>query len=468
MKKSRWVASVLALVLILCAVPAWRVGAKDLEKCYHCDNTGKFHCPYCNNTGEAVCDGCGGAGRSPCQGEPGKGCNNGYYTCPSCSGDGLSRPIPADGNAGPCGNCGGSGKLRCIVCHTVPGWNICNRCDGKGKMECQGSNCKAAKAVGWKCPYCNGAGYLLVGFPMPPSWKNDGVQNVPQKGDYIVTDNKTWQGYTYGGGASAAAPATTTAPAPAASAAPAAPAAEPVPATEPDQSFALPQNRNEDYDIPAPAGAAEQPRSFARIEIGAMTDEQQRQYAALEEEDLKQILQSVQAIVSTAQPGKADAKTEELLQALVSRNGFSSLEEASLLPIEFDGHADLGFPVLVTVRLEEGVLAGGHDLFVYHLTGDGTIELLEKADYTTYEDGSVETLSFHTTGFSSFFTAEAKLDLTATVEPSDETVTTGAVPGKESDASSLPFLIGGAVGVCVVTAGIIVYAKTKKKSKPNE
>ena len=74
--------------------------AKDMEECYHCGRTGQFNCPSCGNTGEVVCDGCGGAGSWVCTGEEGKGkCDNGYYVCPSCNGDGLSRPIPVDGNA---------------------------------------------------------------------------------------------------------------------------------------------------------------------------------------------------------------------------------------------------------------------------------------------------------------------------------------------------------------------------------
>ena len=35
---------------------------------------------------------------------------------------------------------------------------------------------------------------------MPLKENNDGVRNVPVKGDYIVTNDKTWAGYTYGGG----------------------------------------------------------------------------------------------------------------------------------------------------------------------------------------------------------------------------------------------------------------------------
>ncbi len=170
--------------------------AKDMEECYHCGRTGKFQCPTCGNAGEVVCDGCGGTGRWICDGEEGKGkCDNGYYVCPSCDGDGLSRPIPADGNAGPCGQCGGSGRIECWKCHGSGG-GVCDRCGGSGKNECQNGNCKEARKIGWKCPYCKGTGYLGDGPDFPPEW-NDGVHNVPQAGDHIITDHSTWQGYYY-------------------------------------------------------------------------------------------------------------------------------------------------------------------------------------------------------------------------------------------------------------------------------
>ena len=173
--------------------------AKDMGECYHCGRTGKFQCPTCGNTGEVVCDGCGGTGRWTCDGEEGKGkCDNGYYVCPSCGGDGLSRPIPADGNAGPCGQCGGSGRIECWKCHGSGG-GVCDRCGGSGKNECQNGNCKEARKIGWKCPKCKGTGYMGDGPDFPPEW-NDGVHNVPETGDHIITDHSTWTGYYYGTG----------------------------------------------------------------------------------------------------------------------------------------------------------------------------------------------------------------------------------------------------------------------------
>ena len=173
--------------------------AYDFEECYHCNKTGEFRCQKCGNTGEIVCDGCGGAGRFECPGEKDKGkCDNGYYVCPSCNGDGLSRPIPEDGEAGPCGQCGGTGKIECWHCHGA-GILVCDRCGGAGKNECTDGNCVQARKINYKCPYCKGTGYLGDGPDFPQEY-NDGVHNVPKEGDHIITDHASWTGYYYGTG----------------------------------------------------------------------------------------------------------------------------------------------------------------------------------------------------------------------------------------------------------------------------
>ncbi len=191
-------AVILALVLILSS--AAFVSAKDLEVCYHCSGTGRFECPNCHNQVWVTCDGCGGTGGTKCDGEEGKGpCDNGYYTCPSCHGDGYARS--GDGTVAPdtppnsCryGTCNGTGKIECWKCHGKA-WNDCTRCNGQGKVECQNGNCIESRKVDWKCHYCMGAGYLLTNF-----WpgENDGVQNKPVAGDKIWANGKST---TYGGG----------------------------------------------------------------------------------------------------------------------------------------------------------------------------------------------------------------------------------------------------------------------------
>lgn len=197
MKSFRKTLALLSMFLLLFGVCPLISHAKDMEECYHCHKTGQYQCESCRNAGELTCDGCGGSGSWVCPGEEGKGqCDSGWYVCPSCEGDGLSRPIPADGNAGPCGQCGGSGKLECWHCHGAGG-GVCDRCNGTGKTECQNTDCKTARTIGWKCPYCKGTGFLGDGPNFPREW-NDGVHNVPEKGDFIITDHANWQGYYYG------------------------------------------------------------------------------------------------------------------------------------------------------------------------------------------------------------------------------------------------------------------------------
>lgn len=446
MKKTLSLILALALVVVFATFFA---EAKILHQCHCCGGDGKYTCDAkdCKD-GKIPCGGCNATGQTK---EKCAECN-GTGQCRVCQGTGTR---PGDSTV-TCDHCKGNGQ-----CPGGPGRGACTQgyyykrctdCNGEGTVWHNSQWCTYARNHGGQCPICKGTGYEGDGVEGTP---NDGVSNAPRAGDGIYYLNGTYAIY---GGASPVAPTPAT-PTPAEQGQNDAPAQN-----EPASPVPVPQNRNEDYDIPLPEGtAAEKVSSSVRVQIGAMTEEEQRLYAGMAEEELARLLENVQKIVSTAQPGKADAKTEELLQALVSRNGFSSLEEASLLPIEFDGHADLGFPVQVTVRLEEGVLAGGHDLYVYHLTTDGTIELLEKADYTTYETGSVETISFHTTGFSSFFTAGKELDLAQGDDSSEDLATTGISAPENSGVSYLPLLIAtGVVVLCAVTA-ILIYTKKKKK-----
>lgn len=661
---ARFLAAALIFAVLFTLFPA-AVSAKDMEECYHCNKTGRFECPNCHNAGELTCDGCGGTGRWVCPGEEGKGkCDNGYYTCPSCNGDGLARPIPTDGNAGPCGQCGGSGKLECWHCHGAGGGD-CDRCGGAGKVECQNENCKTAKTIGWKCPYCKGTGFLGDGPSFPPEW-NDGVHNVPEVGDHIITDHTNWLGYYYGTGevdpepevnpgrdpltgrdyvwfidvgsgrwevngqtvtvSRNGAPVSGTldvkynemfavngipdgnyhvyltdgaggkteltalngeheysvanrtqgsplppfevslvieyieGSAPSGPDGPDSPDGPDGPG-DPDQkrtwfvSFAdgswsvggftvtayyegkavsgvieleenaaiklegfdreylcvlvrgedgfaaqllpngdnefslgrhlpddcvipdrvtftveqvvdevgpepgpdnpsfVPPDRENDFAIPAPPEAGEVLAS-ASVAAGRMTEEERQRYASLSDEQLSEILDDVARIVSSARPGKADAETETLFARLAGENGFASPEEGKLFPIYFEGHRDLGFRVRVTVRLGRGDLSGGGDLYVYHRKEDGGIEALGKAEYRTYDDGSVETLSFYTTGFSSFFTAAKPL-----VGLPDATDPDGSAGAGEG--SALPWIIAGA-GVLLAAAAVFLILRGKR------
>ncbi len=750
MKKTIRVLALTLAFAVLCGSFATIAYARDLAECHHCNTTGEFHCKVCNNTGEVTCGVCGGEGKSKCTGESGKGCDDGYYTCPNCNGDGKMRNGAGEVlDEGVCGNCNGSGKMRCVACHTVPGWNICNGCDGKGKQECQSSNCKDSKAVGWKCHYCMGAGYLLTNF-----WpgENDGIQNVPVNGDLIwignkshvysngsvssepasyhnvsfgtgswkigdvtvtadktgtqkistieiitltnfdpdtmevrvgaedrfglilkVTNGKTsisandhdggipydltfmvfekeavpggnegddennnngdnpnqagkyivWFGegswkigdvtvtadktngqyltetdiitltnfdpdtmevrveaengfrttlFVNNGKTSISAHSQTIDSVPkdiafsvvAKEASPGgnedgennkgdnppqtktafiviraannqtgtvqyklndggdfisaedgtsidlngvmsitikvAPAGEAkvnrsnsgISGTaqaenydyaalisesgwtyqvkendeniiftiefdnndgmdnnpDPDngeEPIVIPPDRNQDFEIPpAESGGAEKTASAA-VEVGKMTSEEQEHYAGLTDEELNGKLVNVQSILQTVRPGEFAADTEELINDVAELNGIDTLEEAKIFPLSFEGHEDLGFPIAVTVRLEKGVLKGDSDLFVYHILEDRSIESLGKAEYTTYDDGSVESITFYTTGFSSFFTSSKELNID--------------IPA----AFPWPLLAAVLVGVIVVLLVVTIVLRRKRK-----
>lgn len=461
------VALILTMLFSAFALTAY---AKELEPCRLCGGKGDYHCVSCGNTGTVTCRGCGGSGRWECPGEDGKGkCNDGYYVCPSCNGDGKNRSGDGKIIDGNCGQCGGNGKLVCWTCHGTPK-RACDGCNGTGKEECQVGTCKVSRAYGWKCPDCKGTGFILVGNPMPPKANNDGVRNVPSNGDYIVTNDKTWAGYTYGGGNGNTSTGKGTGTGTGTSSEPVQQSDPPTdqPENDPPESDVppadltlVPENRNTDFDISIPEDPARPIPSSVRVETGRMTDEQQRYFAGLPDEKLAQILTNVRSIVASAEPGRSTPETDELLSTLAAQNGYESVEDGRIFPLYFEGHEEIGFPVRVTVSIDKGVLSGGTDLYVYHIAEDGAIELLGKAEYGTYEDGSVQSVSFYTSSFSTFFTAEKELELPL-ADPVTENTTQ-----KETASSSIwivPTVIAAAV-MAIAVVLIILLARKRKARK---
>lgn len=483
MRKITRVLTLTLAIAVICASFTTLAYAKELEPCRLCGGKGDYHCIACGNTGTVTCDGCGGAGGSKCQGDTYKGnpCNNGYYTCGSCNGDGKRRTGDGEIVEGVCGNCGGAGKLRCVVCsNDTPGWNTCGGCGGSGKHECPEGTCKISRQYGWHCPECKGTGFILVGNPMPPKENNDGVRNVPVKGDYIVTNDKTWAGYTYGGESGSKGNGTTSTPS--------GNTTQPPVTTEPpqqndnppDQSenkqpgtefppadmTLLPEDRNSDFDIPLSSDSDRTITSSVRVEMGKMTDEEQKYYAQLPEKELAQILTNVRTIVASAEPGRSDSQTDELLNSLAIQNGYGSLPEGRLFPLYFEGHQEIGFPVRVTVSVEKGFLDGGTDLYIYHIAEDGIIELLGKAEYHTYEDGTIESISFYTSSFSTFFTSAKELDTDISVVTGDSESTDAMGSTGENETPLRFWIVLFAVltsVIAVVIVGTIVVRKKRKK-----
>ena len=228
----------------------------------------------------------------------------------------------------------------------------------------------------------------------------------------------------------------------------------------------LPENRNSDFDIPLSSDSDRTITSSVRVEIGKMTDEEQKYYAQLPEEELVQILTNVRTIVASAEPGRSDSKTDELLNSLASQNGYESLPEGRLFPLYFEGHQEIGFPVHVTVSVEKGLLDGGTDLYIYHIAEDGTIELLGKAEYGTYEDGTIENISFYTSSFSTFFTSAKELDTDISVVTGDSESTDAMGSTGENETPLRFWIVLFAVMtsvIAVVIVGTIVVRKKRKK-----
>ena len=469
---------------VLCGSFATIAYAKILHQChccggdgiYTCDavdcKDGKHPCGRCNSTGQTIemCGACNGTGKCRlCQGT-GKRLGDDTIDCDNCNGTGQCQGGPG---SGPCTQ----GQY----------YNQCPDCTGERVVWHNNEWCIYARNHDGQCPICKGTGYEGDGREGTP---NDGVSNVPRAGDGIYYLNGSYA--IYGGGYSggengsngnetaSTSPENTTQPP--ATTDPGSSETKPPQQNDnpPDQSennqpgtdfppadmTLLPEDRNSDFDIPLSNEPDRTITSSVRVEMGKMTDEEQKYYAGLPEEELAQILTNVCMIVASAEPGRSDSKTDELLNSLASQNGYESLPEGRLFPLYFEGHQEIGFPVRVTVSVEKGLLDGGADLFVYHIAEDGVIELLGKAEYVTYEDGTIESLSFFTSSFSTFFTSAKELDTDISVVTGDSESTDAMGSTGENETPLRFWIVLFAVMtsvIAVVIVGTIVVRKKRKK-----
>lgn len=107
-----------------------------MDKCIHCEGTGKATCKTCGGDGKVACSACGGSGRetSICP-----TCTKGYVPdprsmddeptlkCPDCHGE-WQKDI------GPCKECNGTGRIRCSDCEGT-GKKVCSACGGVGELD---------------------------------------------------------------------------------------------------------------------------------------------------------------------------------------------------------------------------------------------------------------------------------------------------------------------------------------------
>ncbi len=462
MKKPISLISLVISLTLIVAFTAFPVEAKILHQChccggdgiYTCDavdcKDGKLPCGRCNSTGQTIemCGDCNGTGKCRlCQGT-GKRLGDDTIDCDNCNGTGQCQGGPG---SGPCTQ----GRY----------YNQCPDCTGERVVWHNNEWCIYARNHDGQCPICKGTGYEGDGREGTP---NDGVSNVPRAGDGIYYLNGSYA--IYGGGYSgeengsngnetaSTSPENTTQP-PATT--------DPGPGTDfpPADMTLLPEDRNSDFDIPLSNEPDRTITSSVRVETGKMTDEEQKYYAQLPEEELAQILTNVRTIVASAEPGRSDSKTDELLNSLASQNGYESLPEGRLFPLYFEGHQEIGFPVHVTVSVEKGLLDGGTDLYVYHIAEDGIIELLGKAEYGTYEDGTIESISFYTSSFSTFFTSAKELDTDISVVTGDSESTDDMGDTGENEKPLRPWIVLFAVLTSVVAVLVVVTIVLRRKRK---
>lgn len=474
MKKPISLISLVISLTLIVAFTAFPVEAKILHQChccggdgiYTCDavdcKDGKLPCGRCNSTGQTIemCGDCNGTGK-----------------CRLCQGTGKRL----GDDTIDCDNCNGTGQ-----CQGGPGWgpctqgqyyNQCPDCTGERVVWHNNEWCIYARNHDGQCPSCKGTGYGGDGREGTP---NDGVSNVPRAGDgiYYLDGSYAIYGGGYSGGESGSngngttstpsenttQPPVTTDPGPSQT-------EPPQQNNQPETDFPpadmtlLPEDRNSDFDIPLSNEPDRTITSSVRVEMGKMTDEEQKYYAGLPEEELAQILTNVRTIVASAEPGRSDSKTDELLNSLASQNGYESLPEGRLFPLYFEGHQEIGFPVRVTVSVEKGLLDGGADLFVYHIAEDGTIELLGKAEYGTYEDGTIESISFYTSSFSTFFTSAKELDTDISVVTGDSESTDDVGSTAENENPPRSWLVLFVVLMSVIVVLLVVTIVLRRKRK---
>ena len=353
----------------------------------------------------------------------------------------------------------------------------CPRCNGKGQYTCD--DCKGTT----KCRFCNGSGTNDDGQPCQACINNPGVcarcggsgmETCPDCKGTGVDPNSPPETTTAAPAATTAAPATTTAASATETAAPEndTPAAAPGQYGKTDASFAavvLPSDRHTIMYLGTPgienddfAGTT----ATGVIRYEEMTPEQQAVYDSISDEELAQILGNVQGIISTVDYDTAD-ESKPAVEAFLAANKLEILDDANIIPITFDGHIDIGFPVQVSVEVDPGRFSGSKPLHVFHIAADGTITQIpdENVNWITKEDGSVSRVEYYTDTFSDFLVTDTEgLVIPETGDiavPNDDVTTIGA-----TEKSGSPLKIVAIVIIALLVIAAIVFFVLKNKKAP--
>ncbi|MBQ2092007.1 MAG: hypothetical protein II473_02335, partial [Clostridia bacterium] len=213
---------------------------------------------------------------------------------------------------------------------------------------------------------------------------------------------------------------------------------------------------NDDYAGTTATGA---------IRYEEMTAKQQAVYNSIPDDQLAQILGNVQGIISTIKYDTAD-ESKPFVDAFMKENGIEKLDDANIIPITFDGHIEIGFPVQVSVEVEPGRFDGSKPLHVFHIAADGTITQIpdEKVNWITKEDGSVGRVEFYTDTFSDFLITDTEgLAIPENVDTPDEPVITPGATEKSHSALKIVAI----VVVVLIAIGALVFFILKNRKTPD-
>ena len=135
-----------------------------MNKCIHCEGTGKAACKTCNGEGKVTCPTCGGSGRE-------------MSICPTCTKGKVADPRSFDDEP----------TLVCPDCHGE--WQrdvgLCKECNGTGKVTC--ATCKGQGHL--TCDFCKGTGSVdiesmcksVINVAIEFDWSSDDELNVCKK-----------------------------------------------------------------------------------------------------------------------------------------------------------------------------------------------------------------------------------------------------------------------------------------------
>ncbi len=204
------------------------------------------------------------------------------------------------------------------------------------------------------------------------------------------------------------------------------------------------------------------------VDYSQMSPDQQAVYNSIPDEQLAQILGNVQGIISTVKVGDTADESKPFVDAFMKENGIEKLDDANIIPITFDGHIEIGFPVQVSVEVDQDKFDGSKPLHVFHIKEDGSIVQIpdENVTWVTREDGKISRVEFYTDSFSDFLLTDTEgliVPESADIAAPDEPVITPGATEKSHSALKIVAI----VIVALIAIGALVFFILKNKKTPD-